>query len=622
MVVVGRLEALWLSVARSSLDRLGWVPTAGLVIHRFEWVFDMWDGVGYGHFMIFRSDDSAGLEPSGSSVPVSPSQADPGVSPGSSMPVSDEGGGAASGAVPDWSGDDFREGVSGGSGAGGSGGWVDPEALAGVLSSAVEDLVVGEVWRWSLEELREVLLMVHEVEARLAALRGRVLVEAGARGLASEAGASDLAGWLAARLLVPRFEANRMVNLARELFESPYLVTGEALAGARITAGHAHVIVEAMEALPPEVSAQERVEVEHFLVEQGMLMDRQQLKKAALVLLEQLTQVDRSPGGADPHEDGRTGEHSRGDGKAKGKAGAGESQTGGGAADGPAGESGGSGRDGESDQNGGSGQAGQSGGSGGAARRARRDPRAARTLSFFDTAGGTTLIRGELDAEGAALLRAAVDALSAPVPAKDGMRDPRGASRRRADALVEFVRRGLSANVGPSAGGTRPHLQVTIGWETLFGGGNVPAMTQWGGPLPREVVERLGCDAAVTRIVLDPEGVPLDVGRTKRVVPPKIRTALVKRDGGCTFPHCDRPASWCEAHHVIGWEVGGVTALDNLTLLCDQHHDRVHREHWKIVIDGDRRPSFVPPAFIDPLRRPRRNPNCQPLPDLFGGLKL
>ncbi|CAO5174156.1 hypothetical protein FAIPA1_370055 [Frankia sp. AiPs1] len=52
-------------------------------------------------------------------------------------------------------------------------------------------------------------------------------------------------------------------------------------------------------------------------------------------------------------------------------------------------------------------------------------------------------------------------------------------------------------------------------------------------------------------------------------------------------------------------------------LLCERHHGRVHREGWEIVVEEDRRPTFIPPASIDPLRRPRRNPYSQPPPDLF-----
>jgi hypothetical protein len=52
---------------------------------------------------------------------------------------------------------------------------------------------------------------------------------------------------------------------------------------------------------------------------------------------------------------------------------------------------------------------------------------------------------------------------------------------------------------------------------------------------------------------------PLDVGRTGRVIQPAQRNALVVRDGGCVFPGCDRPPSWCEGHHLVHWLDGGPT---------------------------------------------------------------
>ncbi|MCM3887621.1 HNH endonuclease signature motif containing protein [Frankia sp. R82] len=481
----------------------------------------------------------------------------------------------------------------------------DPAKLLGMLASTVESLLSAQTWRWSPDDVSETIITVHEVVAQLSALRGLALVEARTRGPAGRVGASDLAGWLAERLLLPQFEANRMVAQARDLFESPYRATGEALATARISPSHAQVIVECMRAMPADLPDAVRVQAELFLVEQAGLMDWKRLKKAAIKLREQLTAVDTSPGGDDPHEDGRTGEHSRSSNRRRTS----NTSSNDGSAGSESGEAGGNGAGGNADE-----PPGRTGGG----TTSGRDPRAARSLTFSDTSNGTTVIHGELDAESAALLRTALDALSAPAPAQNGERDPRSPARRRADALVEFVRRALSANVGPAAGGTRPHLNVTISWETLFAHAAEPGMTDWGLPLPREVIKRICCDAEVTRIILDPNGVPLDVGRSERIVPTNMRRALVNRDQMCTFPHCDRPPSWCQAHHVKTWLEGGLTKLDNLVLLCDHHHDRVHQEKWEIVMSEDRRPSFIPPAFIDPQRRPRRNPNCQPLPDLFG----
>ena len=88
---------------------------------------------------------------------------------------------------------------------------------------------------------------------------------------------------------------------------------------------------------------------------------------------------------------------------------------------------------------------------------------------------------------------------------------------------------------------------------------------------------------------------PLEVGRTTRVVQPAQRTALAVRDGGCVFPNCDRPLSWCEAHHLWHWLDGGPTDLDNLALLCRTHHRAVHEEGWRLARGPDGQLTATPP---------------------------
>ncbi|HEY5185707.1 MAG TPA: HNH endonuclease signature motif containing protein [Actinomycetes bacterium] len=48
------------------------------------------------------------------------------------------------------------------------------------------------------------------------------------------------------------------------------------------------------------------------------------------------------------------------------------------------------------------------------------------------------------------------------------------------------------------------------------------------------------------------------------------------RDGGCRFCGCDRPADWCEVHHLLPWSLGGRTDLHTLALLCSRHHHTIH----------------------------------------------
>lgn len=85
------------------------------------------------------------------------------------------------------------------------------------------------------------------------------------------------------------------------------------------------------------------------------------------------------------------------------------------------------------------------------------------------------------------------------------------------------------------------------------------------------------CDSTVLGIITDTKGMPLAVGREQRLVTRHQRRALLVRDGKCQFPGCLRTRR-LKAHHLISWLNGGPTDLDNLILLCQRHHTRVHED--------------------------------------------
>jgi hypothetical protein len=98
---------------------------------------------------------------------------------------------------------------------------------------------------------------------------------------------------------------------------------------------------------------------------------------------------------------------------------------------------------------------------------------------------------------------------------------------------------------------------------------------------------------------------PLDVGRASRVITPAQRSALAVRDGGCVFPDCDRPLSWCEGHHLRHWLNGGPTDLANLALLCRAHHRAIHEGGWRLRRQPDGHLTATPPHR--PHRQHRRH---------------
>lgn len=79
---------------------------------------------------------------------------------------------------------------------------------------------------------------------------------------------------------------------------------------------------------------------------------------------------------------------------------------------------------------------------------------------------------------------------------------------------------------------------------------------------------------------------------------------LAARDQGCTFPGCDAPPGWCDAHHVVPWADGGKTDINNLTLACGLHHHLIDKSDWYARMLNDGRPAWIPPPSIDVEQRP------------------
>ena len=270
--------------------------------------------------------------------------------------------------------------------------------------------------------------------------------------------------------------------------------------------------------------------------------------------------------------------------------------------------------------------------------------RSARSLTSHTDASGLTRYKLVLDAEGAAIIDAAVAGLSKPVKGPDGERDPRPAARRRADALVSIVGRGVSSpgEVGTSdkaqvmvtismtslltatdgmcgvCGSRRPggalglagvpfsathpfgHRDdlddgggapgpegVGLGAGGVAGGGHAGGVTASGAVLSPASVRKLACEAGVIPVMLGSGGEPLELGRASRFFTPGQKRLLWLRDGGCTFPGCTMPAHWTDAHHVQYWSLGGRTDVGNAALLCERHHTRVHQQELACTVRDD-----------------------------------
>ena len=162
-------------------------------------------------------------------------------------------------------------------------------------------------------------------------------------------------------------------------------------------------------------------------------------------------------------------------------------------------------------------------------------------MSLYINDEGRVEATMDLDVVTGEELNAALDPLCKPVPLPDGTADPRSARQRRADALGQIIRTYLSGSDRPTSGGVLPHASIVI--PTAGAPGDGVARLGFTGPVSPATVALSLCTSAVTRITVDGEGVPLDVGREQRLMTPGIRKALAARDCGCAFPGCGRPVT-------------------------------------------------------------------------------
>ncbi|WP_322787746.1 HNH endonuclease signature motif containing protein [Hamadaea tsunoensis] len=439
----------------------------------------------------------------------------------------------------------------------------------------VEDLLVAPLSSLPddalLAELSAVFTATQRLTARVAAQVG----EAAARGIPARHGASSTRVWLADLLAVSIRSAAGLVKLADALPRRP--AVGEALASGALNAEQAAAIARLIGELPPEVGATGKARAERVLTD---LAVGQRLRPEVLAEHRRAVLEAVSPEAAE--------ERLRRE-----------------------------------------------------LERANRSAFQRRGFTLTPHGEGEYRLSGVLDSAAAAYVRAAIDPISAPrsllghpptapAPAAaaggwagggfggdlagrlDGMvdevgRDTRTAAARRADALTFLCAQALAEGDLPESGGERPQLVVMLSWEQLrskYGYG----ILDTGDLLTPETVRRLACDAKIIPAVLGGEGQILDVGRARRLIDGPLRRALVLRDRGCAWPGCDRPPRWCEGHHVLSWQDGGPTSLDNSVLLCGHHHREIHRGAWEVRINAhDRHPDFIPPKHLDPLQRARRN---------------
>lgn len=137
----------------------------------------------------------------------------------------------------------------------------------------------------------------------------------------------------------------------------------------------------------------------------------------------------------------------------------------------------------------------------------------------------------------------------------------------------------------PKAGGCGATVVVTMTLEQLLAGLHTAGVCalDTGGQITAAAARRLACAAGIIPTVLDGKGQVLDLGRKSRGYSEPQRIAMGISQRGCTAEGCEKPPSFCHAHHDISWSEGGRTDLKTGRLLCGHHHRRIHDPAYRVT---------------------------------------
>jgi hypothetical protein len=197
-------------------------------------------------------------------------------------------------------------------------------------------------------------------------------------------------------------------------------------------------------------------------------------------------------------------------------------------------------------------------------------------LQMFNDAGRFHL-RFDAPLDAGALVRQAV------LEAKDALFHAGRPHAGQADGLIEMAARSVRAGrdapdgVEPHGGSRQKNWRIYVHLSTDG------AWLSGRQMLPDHLLRKLTCDG-VLQPVWETEGVPVNVGRSQRIVPDRTRRLIVDRDRGCRYPGCPvGVAPYLEVHHLDHWLDGGNTDMDRMLCLCPYHHDRHHAGDYDIT---------------------------------------
>ncbi len=224
---------------------------------------------------------------------------------------------------------------------------------------------------------------------------------------------------------------------------------------------------------------------------------------------------------------------------------------------------------------------------------------------------GMSPINGYLTPEARATIDAVFAKLAAPgmcnpadpAPCVDGQasqeaieHDTRTAGQRNHDALNAAGRALLASGALGQHNGLPASIIVTTSLRELEAAAG-RGLTGGGTLLPMSDVIRLASHAHHYLAIFD-KGKAIGLFHTKRLASPGQRIVLYAKDRGCSFPNCDVPGYYTEAHHVTAWAKTHTTDINDLALGCGGHHP-LAEQGWTTRKNQHGDTEWIPPPHLD-----------------------
>ena len=193
---------------------------------------------------------------------------------------------------------------------------------------------------------------------------------------------------------------------------------------------------------------------------------------------------------------------------------------------------------------------------------------------FESPESGMFVLTAEFDQITGARLATALTAKERQLWHREDPKARRTPQRRMADALAELICE--PASEGKSQG---TDLLVIADFDVIKQQLDNPRLAD-GSAIPIVELHRLALEANSLPPIFDTKSQNMWLGRNQRTATEAQRVALIARDQHCIG--CGANPLWCRAHHIIWWSKNGPTDLDNLVLVCDDCHHKIHDHGWQV----------------------------------------